>query len=70
MSDVVEVYYKNDENVKKDDEIQAFVLEVSSQGLKNCGDHGEDRIIKQYQCFYVSTCKCACLHIFYVHERT
>ncbi|RXN12058.1 arachidonate 5-lipoxygenase [Labeo rohita] len=39
VSDVVEIYYKNDENVKEDREIQAFVEDVSNNGLKNCGDH-------------------------------
>uniref|UniRef100_A0A672L1M5 Arachidonate 5-lipoxygenase-like n=1 Tax=Sinocyclocheilus grahami TaxID=75366 RepID=A0A672L1M5_SINGR len=38
VSNVVEIYYKNDENVKEDTEIQAFVLDVSCNGMKNC-DH-------------------------------
>ncbi|XP_056330459.1 arachidonate 5-lipoxygenase b, tandem duplicate 3 [Danio aesculapii] len=41
VSDVVEIYYSSDETVQKDEEIQAFVQDVYSSGMKNCPNSGE-----------------------------
>uniref|UniRef100_A0A9J7ZDE3 Arachidonate 5-lipoxygenase n=1 Tax=Cyprinus carpio carpio TaxID=630221 RepID=A0A9J7ZDE3_CYPCA len=41
VSDVVRIYYGSDESVQEDEEIQAFVQDVCSSGMKNCPQNGE-----------------------------
>ncbi|XP_073780370.1 polyunsaturated fatty acid 5-lipoxygenase isoform X1 [Danio rerio] len=41
VSDVVKIYYSSDETVQGDEEIQAFVQDVCSSGMKNCPKNGE-----------------------------
>ncbi|XP_041645719.1 polyunsaturated fatty acid 5-lipoxygenase-like isoform X2 [Cheilinus undulatus] len=38
VSDVVNIYYKSDETVQEDEEIQAFVKDVRTSGMQNCDD--------------------------------
>ncbi|XP_073779358.1 arachidonate 5-lipoxygenase b, tandem duplicate 2 isoform X3 [Danio rerio] len=41
VSDVVKIYYSSDATVQGDEEIQAFVQDVCSYGMKNCPNNGE-----------------------------
>ncbi|XP_056329996.1 polyunsaturated fatty acid 5-lipoxygenase-like [Danio aesculapii] len=46
VSDVVKIYYSSDVAVQKDEEIQAFVQDVCSSGMKSCPNNEFPNILK------------------------
>lgn len=53
VSEVVRLYYKDDDAVEEDEEIQAFVKDVHNfgmQGFESCGECNETCVLTKQQC--------------------